>query len=91
MIKSFTIYWFKKRYKTEQTPYGVDDILVEDVFKVCFKTSNESSVQSLQFRFIWSFSWVFSLKNSLNRRTFHNKTSISPIKRKTCDNLSNAI
>lgn len=40
------------KWRTELTPYGVDDISVIDVFKICFKTTNDSSVQWLQFRIL---------------------------------------
>ena len=32
--------------------YGVDNISIKDVFKVCFKTITNSSVQWLQFRIL---------------------------------------
>lgn len=40
------------KWRTELTPYGVDDISVNDVFKICFKTTHDSSVQWLQFRIL---------------------------------------
>lgn len=32
----------------ELTRYGVDDISVKDVFKLCFKTTNDSTFQLLK-------------------------------------------
>lgn len=40
------------KWRTELTPYGVDDISVNDFFKICFKTTHDSSVQWLQFRIL---------------------------------------
>ena len=40
-----------EKWNIELTQYGVD-ISKEDVFKVCFKTTTDSSVQWLQFRIL---------------------------------------
>jgi hypothetical protein len=37
------------KWKTELSLYGVDDISVQEVFKICFKTTNDSSVQWLRY------------------------------------------
>ena len=41
------------KWEAELSPYGVDDISVQEVFKICFKTTNDSSVQWLQFRILY--------------------------------------
>lgn len=43
------------KWRTELTPYGVDDISVIDVFKICFKTTNDSSVQGYSLEFYTEF------------------------------------
>lgn len=40
------------KWKTELTPYGVDEISVRNVFKVCFKTTDDASVQLLLFKIL---------------------------------------
>ena len=40
------------KWKTEFSPFGTTDICVHDAFKVCFKTTTDSSVQWLQFRIL---------------------------------------
>ena len=40
------------KWEAELSPYGVDDISVQEVFKICFKTTNDSSVQWLQCRIL---------------------------------------
>lgn len=35
----------KNEWRAELTPYGVDDISVNDAFKICFKTTHGFSVQ----------------------------------------------
>jgi hypothetical protein len=39
-------------WKTELSPCGVDNVSMKDVFKICFKTSKDSSVQWLQNRIL---------------------------------------
>lgn len=38
--------------RTELTLYGIDSISVNHVFKICFKTTNDSSVQRSQLRIL---------------------------------------
>ena len=40
------------KWKTELSPYGMGDFSMQDVFKICFKTFNDFSVQWLQYRII---------------------------------------
>ena len=39
-----------EKWNIELTQYGVDNISIQDVFKVCFKITIDSSIQWLQFR-----------------------------------------
>ena len=36
-----------EKWNIELTQYGVDNILIKDVFKICFKTTPDSSIQLL--------------------------------------------
>ena len=36
----------------ELSPYGLGDISMQNVFKICFKTTSDSSVQWLQYRIL---------------------------------------
>lgn len=38
--------------RRQLNPYGVGDISVNGDFKVCFKTSNDFTIQLLQFRIL---------------------------------------
>jgi exonuclease III len=40
------------KWKLELSPHGINDICLRDVFKVCFKTTSDSSVQWLQYRLL---------------------------------------
>ena len=40
-----------EKWNIELTQYWVDNISIKDVFKVCFKTTTDSSVQWLHFEF----------------------------------------
>ena len=41
-----------EKWNIELAQYGVDNVSIKDVFKVCFKTTTDSSVQWLQFRIL---------------------------------------
>lgn len=40
------------KWKTDLTNYNVEDLTIYDIFKICFKTTKDSSVQWLQFRIL---------------------------------------
>lgn len=40
------------KWKTDLIDYNVEDLTVYDIFKICFKTTKDSSVQWLQFRIL---------------------------------------
>lgn len=52
--------------RTELTLYGIENISVNHVLKICFKTTNDSSVQWLQFRILRRiFSFGYNIKKKI--------------------------
>ena len=62
------------KWKTEFSPFGTTDICVHDAFKVCFKTTTDSSVQWLQFRILHRI-----LPVSYYRKKIHIKTMMTVV------------
>jgi hypothetical protein len=40
------------KWKADLSPFEVNDVCIKDAFKVCFKTSSDSSIQWLQYRLL---------------------------------------
>lgn len=60
------------RWKTDLTDYNVEDLTVYDIFKICFKTTKDSSVQWLQFRILHKILPVgYFLKKSILKIPTH--------------------
>jgi hypothetical protein len=61
------------RWKAELTPYGADDISKQTIFKICFKTTRDSSAQWLQFRILHRILPVgYYLEKKINVNTCNN-------------------
>lgn len=57
------------KWEAELRPYGVDTISVQDVFKICYKTTSDSSAQWLQFRILHRIVPVGKYLKKINIKT----------------------
>lgn len=57
------------KWKTDLTDYNVEDLTICDIFKICFNTTKDSSVQWLQFRILHNILPVGFYLKKINVKT----------------------